>query len=390
MRLALIHYLYPPTVGGVERVVAEHAALFAGRGHRVTVLCGGGESREPGVEVRVIPELRPGRESSVGEVRRLLESALAGVEVVFVHNLMTMPFNLAATGALAEMAAAGFGRARFVNWIHDLAAVNPDYTLDATVREPLGRARPGFRNVAVSASRQREFVTLTGIPPEDCPVIPNGIDAVKVLGLTPAVDALERRHRLLGRELVLLQPARILRRKNIELGLAVTAALRSAGRDAFYLVTGAPDPHNPASAAYGDALRAASRALGVDGNIAFAGADGAITDADLGSLYALADAVFLPSRQEGFGLPVLEAALLRLPVFCADREPMRALLPGRATLFDPEAAPAEIASRVLETLAASAAFQARKETLDRYRWDAIYDRHIAPLCLEIHPYESGF
>ncbi len=378
MHVALIHYLYPPTVGGVERVMAEHAALFARHGHRVTVLCGGGESREPGVEVGVLPELRPGSETAAPEMRRILETALVGVEVAFVHNLMTMPFHPGATEALAELAASG-GATRFINWIHDLAAINPDYTLEPPLRELLAKAHPGFTTVAVSAQRQREFCDLTGIPPEDCPVIPNGIDPAKVLGLTPTVAELEQRHRILGRDIVLLQPARILRRKNIELGLQVTAALGTAGHDAFYLVTGAPDPHHPASAAYGDALRGLASALGLTHAMAFASETSPVTDGDLQGLYALSDAVFLPSRQEGFGLPVLEAALLRVPLFCFDREPMASLLPGVPVLVPGATAPEEIATRILGTLNADPAFRARKEALKRYGWDRIYSDLLRPL-----------
>jgi glycosyltransferase involved in cell wall biosynthesis len=379
MHLALIHYLYPPTVGGVERVMAEHAALFARHGHRVTVLCGGGESQHPGVEVRVIPELGSGVNLPTAEMRRILEPELAGVDVVFVHNMMTMPFHPGATGALAEMAAAGWGKARFINWIHDLAATNPDYTLDDRQMALFGCAHPGFRHIAVSAQRQREFCALTGSQLGECAVIPNGIDGAKVLGLRSAVAELERKHRILARGIVLLQPARILRRKNIELGLHVTADLRRAGHDAFYCVTGAPDPHHPASAAYGDALRRLVDALDLGGAVAFAGAESPVTDASLPGLFALADAVFLPSRQEGFGLPVIESALLRVPLFCFNREPMASLLAGVPTLIPVEAPPDEIAALVAETLGSDPAFRARKAALRHYGWEAIYSDLMAPL-----------
>ena len=65
-------------------------------------------------------------------------------------------------------------------------------------------------------------------------VIPNGINLAAVLGLPPRLAALS----LCCHELVLAHPARLIRRKNIEFGLRVTAALRRAGLDAAYAVTG--------------------------------------------------------------------------------------------------------------------------------------------------------
>ena len=42
-------------------------------------------------------------------------------------------------------------------------------------------------------------------------------------------------------------------------------------------------------------------------------------------LYLLSDCLFFPSRHEGFGLPVLEAAMHRMPVWCQDIPAYRAL-----------------------------------------------------------------
>jgi hypothetical protein len=66
-------------------------------------------------------------------------------------------------------------------------------------------------------------------------VIPNGCGCRQVLGLTERVPALK----LEEAGLVLLQPTRFVRRKNIELGLRVLAELP----EAVYIVTAAPDPH---------------------------------------------------------------------------------------------------------------------------------------------------
>ena len=60
MKIALVHYAYPPTIGGVEFIMEQHVALFARHGYSVAVLCGRGASEIPGVRVSEIPELHPG------------------------------------------------------------------------------------------------------------------------------------------------------------------------------------------------------------------------------------------------------------------------------------------------------------------------------------------
>jgi len=76
---------------------------------------------------------------------------------------------------------------------------------------------------------------------------------------------------------------------------------------------------------------------------------GRVDDADLASLYAGASLVVMPSRAEGFGLPVLEAMNLGVPVITSDDPAMREVGGGATQVFpvgDPTALGAAIA-RVL-------------------------------------------
>jgi glycosyltransferase involved in cell wall biosynthesis len=98
------------------------------------------------------------------------------------------------------------------------------------------------------------------------------------------------------------------------------------------------------------------------------------------SLYTLADALLYPSHQEGFGLPVLEAALHRLPIFCRELETLMALLPAESlTVFPDDASPAEIAAELRRQVEASRTIRNRKAVVQTYGWPAIYQNFLAPL-----------
>src|SRR5690606_18543650 len=86
---------------------------------------------------------------------------------------------------------------------------------------------------------------------------------------------------------------------------------------------------------------------------------------------------FFPSRQEGFGLPMLEAALHRIPAFCAEIEPLRRL-PG-ARPFPLGATPAEIGENIIRQIESWPANPPRRAVLRRFTWTAIYRIYLAPL-----------
>ncbi len=87
----------------------------------------------------------------------------------------------------------------------------------------------------------------------------------------------------------------------------------------------------------GTSAKSATDNTGVVDHIAFLATEpeGPPSDAVVGDLYRVCDALFLPSRDEGFGLPVLEAAASRLPVVCADLPSVRAIARASET-FSPD------------------------------------------------------
>jgi len=367
MIIALVHYSCAPVIGGVETVVNAHARLFAAAGHEVRLLVRRGGDGDCRV-VRLIAE----------EPLAELRAAISGCDVVIAHNVMTMPFDPQLTSALRTVAAEGTPKCRFIAWVHDLAACSGDYRLqfDDPRWQQLAQAAKGFEYVAISEHRAQEFAALTG---KRARIIPNGVDPAAVLGLTENIAEFARAETIFERDVVLFHPTRLLPRKNVQLGLAVTAELRARGRDAAYLATAAPNAHQPNDASYADTLRRTRLELGLEKHAFFLTERFPVTSADLTALYALSDVLFFPSHHEGFGLPVLEAALHRLPIFCPDIAPMNALIEHALHPFSEDATPPEIAANIERTLDRSTPHRARREVFRRYGWATIDRDYLQPL-----------
>jgi glycosyltransferase involved in cell wall biosynthesis len=60
-----------------------------------------------------------------------------------------------------------------------------------------------------------------------------------------------------------------------------------------------------------------------------------VSDEVLRACYSAAEATILPSRQEGFGLPVIESMACGTPVICADAASLPEVAGGGSLLFDP-------------------------------------------------------
>ena len=105
-------------------------------------------------------------------------------------------------------------------------------------------------------------------------------------------------------------------------------------------------------------------------------------EGDLPGFYRLADALLLPSREEAFGIPLLEAGLSGLPIFCSELEPLKALAGENATFFDPDGNPEEIAGRIAGRLQIDPLYRMRTRVRREYTWEALYKKQIAPLLEE--------
>ncbi len=405
--IAILHYAAPPILGGVESTIAHHARLLSQAGHRVHIVAGRGgmegeniifhhlplaDSRHPeileiGAQLRqgiVPPQFAAVQARLEAQLRPILRQA----PVAIAHNVVTLHKNLPLTAALHHLVRED--ALRLIAWCHDFAWQDALYIPEMHSGFPWDLLRTPWektRYVVVSTPRREKLAALLGVPAARIRVVPPGVDAASFLKFEPLTRRLMTRLSLSEAEPLILLPARITRRKNIELGVRITAALQETHPRAALLVTGPPGPHNPANRAYLEELLSLRDSLGARVHFLYQhGENGAplhIPDAVLGDLYRLADLLLFPSLREGFGIPVLEAGLTRLPVFAADLPPIRESSAGHAAhLFDPRDDPAAIARRIVRFLEEDTAYRLRRRVLRHYRWEAILKEHLVPLIKE--------
>lgn len=408
-RVAILHYAAPPVVGGVEATIYHHARLLSQAGFEVEVIAGRGEAFHPAVPFHRIPEvdsrhpevMHVGAALAKGEVPpafaglrdRLVDRLLAPLtrsDACIVHNAITLHKNLPLTAALRILSDERV--THLIAWCHDFAWQDELYTPDLHPGYPWDLLRtpwPGVRYVVVSAHRRRQLAALLGMPETEIRVVNPGVDVVRFLKLEPETRRLMEELDLLSADPLMLLPARITRRKNVEFAIRVTAALTRHKPRATLLVTGPPGPHNPQNVAYLEALRGLRRELNVAERVHFLYEHRSeetgfhVTDRMMADLYQLADLLLFPSRREGFGIPVLEAGLARLPIFAADIPSVAESAGELAVRFDPDGDPVGVAEQIVHTLERSTAYRMRKRVLERYTWEAVLQRDLIPLLREV-------
>jgi glycosyltransferase involved in cell wall biosynthesis len=381
--------------------------MMADAGHQVRIVAGRGKQTDPRIPFIHLPmadsrhpdvltvkaELDAGHvppkfAELVDSLTANLDQVLEDVDVLIAHNVCSLNKNLALTAAVWNLANQ-HKRPRIILWHHDLAWTTPRYRAELHDGYPwdlLRQAWTGVKQVTISEMRQYELAELFRINKDDIAVIPNGIDIAKFHKLEEQTLQYVRQLDLLRATPLLLLPVRITPRKNIELALHVCANLKEAFPDAKLIVTGPLGPHNPANVEYFDRLVVLRKELGVVNAVCFLAelTTEYISDEAVSDFYHLADALFLPSREEGFGIPVLEAGLAGLPVFCSDIPPLRNLGGAHATYFSPDANPYELANTIAAHLSSNPVFRLRSDVRRQYTWENIYDQHIAPLLSREH------
>ena len=406
LHIGLLHYSCPPVVGGVEEIMSQQASIFHRMGHSVSVLAGMGEvytedfpvrielvlgSKNPSI-IKAHKEVKKGHkdalERSANKIHKILKDWSHELDVVLAHNVLHMPFNLPLTLALQRLADSANGPA-MVSWAHDSPYFEPSPRkyLKKSPWTILCEPHPNIHYVTISGYRMRLFKKYCGDVPWH--VIRNGIDPVRFFYLDPKSVKLSEELDLFSRDLVVVQPARITPRKNLELSIHIIRGIKRLGYNVLFILTGPYDLHEERAVSYYRRLRYWINELGLKDNIAvlaeyrFRDRTRLVPDRIfIRDLYLMADILLMTSKDEGFGLPLLEAGMIKLPIACSDIGPFREVGEG-VCFFGLDEPPLSIAGRIMEYLGRTDTHTMFRNVMREYVWDVVCRRDALPFLREI-------
>lgn len=359
VRPAINAVFLEPGMGGLETYVRELTPelLRAAPGMRLTIVCNpiGREllAAEPWAdEVELLVHPLIGRRGTRAISELTVLGALASRRFDVLHSV-------ALTGPLRTRAAHVVVLAD-VTWI-----VEPTYGKGQSATVRLWQAlvpqvaRRADRVIAISRAGAAHVQEHLGLAADRIDVVPLA-HGVRVTAQPLAEDELRRRFGLGEGRLVLTVGAKKVHKNQIAL-IRALPGLHERHPDATLVLAGAPTPHE-------EELRSEAARLGVDGAVRFLGY---VSDEELEGLYRAATVFALPSLNEGFGIPLLEAMARDLPVACANVSALPEVVGDAALQFDPRA-PDEIAdvlARLLEDAALRAELVRRgRGRLDVFSW----------------------
>ncbi len=406
MTVGLLHYSCPPVIGGTEFILEAHARWLHKYGAEVRVVVGKGEQFAPEIPVLEVPEFASDysqkkqimKALSKGDlnsferqkqhcIERLTE-LFDGCHKVLVHNLFTMPFNLPLTAALVELAETA--EFEIVPWTHDIAWLDEKYdTPDEYPWNLLGQPAGVENYVAISGLRKRQLAELFG-EQVNITVIHDGIEFDEFHELDPEIQNIYRKNQMYYDDLLALYPARIVQRKNFELALEIIYHLKKLGYTLHFIITGPPDPHNPESLEYFESLKSLRNDLDLEDEVIFCydlksqktGEPLKISYNRMRQFYRLSDLLLFTSKQEGFGLPLLEAGLSRTLICCSDIEPLPEVGGEAPFYFNPNEHPSIIAYQIREEIESQAATLLQRRVRKNFTWPAIFEQYIIPFLTD--------
>jgi mannosylglucosylglycerate synthase len=412
-KVAILHYTSPPVIGGVEVVIQAHAHLFTQNGYSVTIISGRGsrdglpdgvdyiqvplmDSQHPDI-TKINSSLETGSvpENFIPIKERLVENLkplVGSFDRIIIHNILTKHFNLALTAALLELLDEQVAK-NCIAWCHDISWTSPHsmgkifsgYPWDL-IRTP----QNAIEYVAISEQRKEELLGLFVNHPVHVRVIYNGVDPYRILGISTEMKSLLDTYSLWQANPLILMPVRITQAKNIELALHVTEKLKDYSDNPQLIVTGPPDPHDPGSYQYFEQLTQMRSRLGLEKNASFLfentndpQAPFILSINQVFELLRVADLVFMPSHREGFGLPILEAGLVGIPIVSTAIPVSVELAKNNLLIIPDQGDPGQITEQMVQWLEKIPTYRLKNRVKHELTWQSIFDTSIAPLLENI-------
>ncbi len=414
--IGIVHYTLPPAISGVEMVVRDHARILSNLGFKLYLLGATGKKFRKEIDVRLAKSFDPKNEQVLTTQEDLNKGIVPEhfqllvrkyekiiflwikknkIETVIVHNILSRHYNLALTSAIVNLAQQTHHHLKWITWIHDASYIDTFYTKipqDLKNTFPwnlIAHPQKHITYVAVSKTRKQELLKMYG-KWTPINVIPNGLDINKMLPLP-------RQSRLLFSEMlerspdyIAAIPVRIAQRKNIEYAISFAKVARDEFHKNFlFVVTGAAHLQNSNTTSYLSFLKNEIAKHQLQKQFIFLYEYKLhtkekmekfdINKLNIRDLYLLCDFLFLPSKGEGFGLPLIEAGFIRLPIFASNLPVFKEVGNGYINFIDLNGEVSTNVKMIINYLEKHRSTLFHKQILKQYSLEAIVKNQVAPL-----------
>lgn len=329
MRILFDFRKYDGVVGGVEQGVIQITKYMSSHGHKVTVLCKQNRLEDvmaiyrERANIDILP-LEVDTHAMSSRNRKLDSTTIQDiaverkVDVIHFFYNWSFPKNKKTPSVLT---------------VHDV--------IPFTFREAMGLYRnfflykPGMRKACmlndmiatVSMFSKQDIAEKVRVNEDKIRVIPNGLRASNPEEI-PLEDELRRRYNL---ERFIINVGGIHERKNIVRLVQAFAVLVKRGFKGKLVITGNISGH-----AYQMKMKqkidSVIEKLYLGERILFTGF---VSERELDSLFRIAEILIYPSLYEGFGIPILEAMKMGLPVITSNATAMPEVAGEAALMIDP-------------------------------------------------------
>ena len=407
-KIGLVHYTYPPVVGGVERIVEDQAKLFLRHGYRTTVFAGEGVNSENQLSLSIIPEFRSlalshpdlkekllSESSFPAEFYQLkdaiyakIEKAFADTDIFIIHNILTNILNLPLNAALKNYIE-NHPEKKFVAWTHDIALDeqgkkgvfrNPDVA--SLMYQPIDHVR----YIAISEFLKQTLTREIAFTLESIPVIYNGIDVSSFFNFDDLTQTFFSKHNLLNSDLLILLPSKVMKHKNIDYCINMIAELKKDIPSVKMVITGKNFPHGKGKyVSYVKSVYDQIKQLGLTDNIIFLSdqlekTNGHFAFTVVKNLYLTSDIVFFLSSYENFGLPLIEAGLSKTPILCSNLTVFKEIEDKNIFFEDlAKVTPYQMAKKTLQIVKENRQITYFKKIKKKFNYDNIFLDQIVPL-----------